>query len=175
MPVLGVTTTTTLAIPLGVLAVAEDLRAALLTLGSVQVDGVDGTRGVYTQDADYRDQPGVPMPYRAVERALLTVLAEATGSASHAGHIVDEAGRRGEGVRDVIEGVLGWQVVVTDGAGNPLPAEEEPGPDGRGPDGGAGAERPDAPSPSADDAPTAPLSLNSPLGRVDWGGFRRTG
>ncbi len=125
MPKLGVTTTTTLTLPLGVLAVAEDLRDALLTLRTVEVEGADGTPAAYAHDADYSDRPGTPRPYRAVERALFTVLAEATGSEEHARRVLDEAAASGETIRYAIEEVLGWRVVVTDGAGNPLPGADE--------------------------------------------------
>lgn len=125
MPTLGVSTATTLTVPLGVLAVAEDLRAALLTLSSVEVSGVTGTSRVYADDADYADQPGVPMPYRAVERALLTLLTEATGSAAHAQHILEEVGASGGSIRFAIEETFGWRIVVTDDAGSPLPGDDE--------------------------------------------------
>ncbi len=125
MPTLGVTTNTTLAIPLGVLAVAEDLRAALLTLSTIKVEGADGTPTAYVQNADYQNQPGTPMPYRAVERALLTVLTEATGSAMHAQRILDEAHESGQSIRYATEVLLGWRIVVTDGAGDPLPTDDE--------------------------------------------------
>ncbi len=128
MPILGITTATTLTIPLGVLAVAEDLRAALLALSSVEVDGANGTPHAYAQNADYQDQPGVPMPYRAVERALLTILTEATGSDTYARHILDEAGQSDESIRFVVQEILGWRVVVTDDAGNPLPVNDERNP-----------------------------------------------